>query len=155
MVEIRTTLQRLENKRDYYEQASTFTSDNGENKGTLNADLLNSPISLDEVNRVLFRAKSWKAIGIENIPNEILKCGRLAPVLYRLFNACFMHNIISSMWYKIIIQSVLKHGEDSRDPLNYRGISLMSTIAKLISTVLNDRICSYLDENDLVNEEQN
>ena len=87
LIEIRTTLQRWENELDNYEQASSITSDNGEHQGTPNVDLLNNPVSLDEVNRVLFRAKSGKAVGTENIPNEILKCDRLAPVLYRLFNA--------------------------------------------------------------------
>ena len=49
----------------------------------------------------------------------------------------------------------MKRVKDSRDPLNYNGISLMSTMAKLFNAILNDRICSYLDENNLLCEEQN
>ena len=151
LTEIRITLQRWENELENYDR----TSDNGEIQSTPNDDLLNCPISLQEINRVLSKAKSGKAVGIENIPNEIMKRDKLVPVLYRLFSACFEHNMIPSLWYKTIIQPVLNRGKDSRDPSNYRGISLMSTIAKLFSAILNDRICSYLDENSLLFEEQN
>ena len=151
LTETRITLQRWENELENYDR----TSDNGEIQSTRNDDLLNCPISLEEINRVLSKAKSGKAVGIENIPNEILKCDKFVPVLHMLFSACFEHNMIPSLWYKTIIQHVLKRGKDSRDPSNYRGISLMSTIAKLFSGILNDRICSYLDENGLLCEEQN
>ena len=153
LAETRITLKRWENELENYDR----TSDNGEIQSTPNDDLLNCPILLAEINRVLSKAKSGKAVGIENIPNEILKCDKLVPVLFRLFSACFEHtsNMIPSLWYKTIIQHVLKRGKDSRDPSNYRGISLMSTIAKLFSAILNDRICSYLDENGLLCEEQN
>ena len=151
LAEIRTSLQRWENELENYDQ----TRVNEDTQGTQDTDILNCPITLDEIKRVIANAKSGKAVGIENIPNEILKCDILAPILYRLFSTCFEHNIIPSVWYNTIIQPILKRGKGSRDPSNYRGISLMSTIAKLFSSILNDMICSYLDENDLLCEEQN
>ena len=150
MSEIRVTLQRCESELENYAKIR-----DGESQNTSNADLLNSPITLEEIMRVLTKAKSGKAVGIENIPNEILRCDKLVPVLFKRFSTCFEHNIIPSLWYKTIIQPVLKRGKDSRDPTNYRGISLMSTVAKLFSDILNDRVCTYLDENSLLCEEQN
>ena len=59
------------------------------------------------------------------------------------------------MWYKTIITPLLKKEKDYRDPLNYRGISLMSTISKLFSSILNEPVVGYLDTNRILCEEQN
>ena len=39
--------------------------------------------------------------------------------------------------------------------MNYRGISLLSCISKLYSSIMNKRITQYLEENDILAEEQN
>ena len=44
---------------------------------------------------------------------------------------------------------------DRRVPMNYRGISLLSCISKLYSAFINNRLTSYLEENDLLADEQN
>ena len=40
-------------------------------------------------------------------------------------------------------------------PLNYRGMSLISTVYKLYSTILNERLMLYLEKEGLLVEEQN
>ena len=45
--------------------------------------------------------------------------------------------------------------KDKRVPLNYRGISLLSVVAKLYSSVLNNRLLGYLENNHLLGKEQN
>ena len=40
-------------------------------------------------------------------------------------------------------------------PLNHRAISLISTVAKLFSDIINNRIVYYMEANDLFAEEQN
>ncbi|MES9880684.1 MAG: reverse transcriptase family protein [Sedimenticola sp.] len=59
------------------------------------------------------------------------------------------------MWYKTIIHPILKKDKDYRDPLGYRAISLMSTITKLLSYILNTRITNFLNVNGLLCDEQN
>ena len=48
-----------------------------------------------------------------------------------------------------------KKGKDPRIPLNNRTISLISTIAKIFSNILNNRIMNYLENNNLLVDEQN
>ena len=45
--------------------------------------------------------------------------------------------------------------KDKRIPLNYRGISLLSVVSKLYSAVLNNRFLNYLEDENLLAEEQN
>ncbi len=44
---------------------------------------------------------------------------------------------------------------DPRVPLNYRGVSLLSTVYKLFSNILNSRLSQYLEDENILEEEQN
>ena len=116
---------------------------------------LNRPITTEEVRRSLTAAKTGRDVGIDNLPNENLKSNVLIPVLKTLFKACLEHGVVPTMWYRTIITPILKKDKDYRDPMNYRGISLMSTISKLFSSIINERIVCFLDTNGILCEEQN
>ena len=117
---------------------------------------LNRVISMEEVLKVINKAKIGKATGIEDLTNEILKSPKLAQVLFNLFLNCFEYGRIPSVWFKSIISPIPKSSKnDPRIPLNYRGISLMSTVYKLYSSLLNERLMEYLEKEQLLVEEQN
>lgn len=44
---------------------------------------------------------------------------------------------------------------DLRDPLSYRGIALASVSYKLYCNILNDRLSQWVDDNNLLADEQN
>ena len=44
---------------------------------------------------------------------------------------------------------------DPRVPLNYRGVSLLPTVSKLFSGILNNRLVAFLDSENLIVDEQN
>ena len=56
-------------------------------------------------------------------------------------------------WKKGYINPLFKAGERS-DPLNYRGITIMSCLSKLFNSVLNNRLDDYLSENNIISETQ-
>ena len=61
-----------------------------------------------------------------------------------------------SDWRKAIIIPILKDpSSDKRTPLNYRGISLLSCISKVYSALVNKRLTCYLEEYNLLADEQN
>jgi len=68
---------------------------------------------------------------------------------------CFTNGIVPNLWCRSIIHPILKSGKDYREPLSYRSISLMSTVAKMFSYILNKRIVRFLERNDILSEEQN
>ena len=77
-------------------------------------------------------------------------------VIQSLFQLTFDTGIIPALWKKAIICPILKDpASDRKIPMNYRGISLLSCISKLYSAFLNDRITKYLENNDLLSDEQN
>ena len=80
--------------------------------GTWN-HLLNSRLYIEETIGALHRAKRAKSVGIDNIPNEILKCSGLLHVLHKLFHTCFENNTIPSPWYQSIIHPILKKRQGS------------------------------------------
>ncbi|VDI40930.1 Hypothetical predicted protein [Mytilus galloprovincialis] len=116
---------------------------------------MNDPISLEETKRALQSLKNGKAVGIDNNPNGILKSNNFTSILHELYNVCFLHCEVPDMWFQSIICPILKNGKDYRDPLGYKGISLMSTVAKVFSQILNERLVRYLENNNLLSEEQN
>ena len=116
---------------------------------------LNQPITLREIQEVISRLKPGKATGCDNLPNEILRQPRLLNFLYGLFNVCFRKGIVPSDWAKSNIKPIPKRGKDSMVPLNNRGISLMSTVAKVYNSILNQRLCIYTAITNTLSDEQN
>lgn len=69
-------------------------------------DILNSEITLDEVLKVLDKAKENKTVGIDDLPNEVLKNSNLCNALYCLCYICFHNGIIPSVWNRSIIKPI-------------------------------------------------
>ena len=116
---------------------------------------LNDDITLEEIENAASILNLGKSVGVDNIPNEILRNKVLYPIIRQLFNACFNLGVVPSQWNKSIICPILKPGKDSRDPYSYRSISLMSTVAKLFNSVLNNRLVKCLNQKDILYDEQN
>ena len=119
-------------------------------------ELLNSPITIDEVIKVVRKLKKNKSVGIDRIPNEILQCKEVTRILTHLFQSCFDSGILPSVWKQAIISPIPKDAKaDSRVPFNYRGISLLSTLSKTYTSLLNNRIEQFCDDKNLLVDEQN
>ncbi len=118
--------------------------------------VLNKNISLDEVNFVIDRIKNNKAPGIDKIPNEILRSECVKKCLLAFFQYYFDTGLLPQCWGQAIIKPIPKSkANDPRIPLNYRGINLLSCIYKVYSTIINKRLLTYLENNNLLCDEQN
>ena len=94
---------------------------------------LNRPIEINEVKSVVIKSKNGKSSGFDDIPYEMLKFDCVIEVIHRLFMLCFESNIILSDWRASVCPIFKDVNSDPRIPLNYRGISLLSTIYKIYS----------------------
>ena len=120
------------------------------------ATLLNMPISLQEVEAAVQRAKLRKACGIDTLPAEALKNPACVTILHKIISYCFEQGIVPKDWTRGVITPVPKQGnKDPRVPLNYRGITLISVPCKIYCDVLNRRLSAWLELNNVLVDEQN
>ena len=124
--------------------------------GTLNNEVINNEFSLDEVTTHIKLLKNNKSSGIDDILNEYLKhCPiELMSVIVKLFNIILNSAIIPTAWTIGIIKPIYKKKGDINNVENYRGITLLSCIGKLFTSLINTRLHKYLEQEKLLGEEQ-
>ena len=119
----------------------------------IEGDMLNAELTLKEVSEAVDRAKLGKSY--LSIPNDALKSDNAKRLLYKFFNLCFTSGINPGDWNFSNIIPIPKPDKDSRDPLQNRCISILCCVAKVYSNVLNKRIQTYLEANNILVDEQN
>ena len=109
--------------------------------------MLNMPISLDEIDDVLDKLKVGKASGSDGIGPDFYKvnCVMLREFLSVLFNKVYESNIYPKEWSKSLIVPLHKKGNSS-NVQNYRGISLLNIISKIFSSILYGRLLKWCDD---------
>jgi hypothetical protein len=118
--------------------------------------VLNSPISVQEVEEAVVRAKLRKAVGIDDIPAEALKNPTCIKLLHTIIVYCFENGVVPEAWQTGIINPIVKPNSTVlRDPLSYRGITLISVPCKIYCDVLNRRVSAWTEANNVLVEEQN
>jgi hypothetical protein len=101
------------------------------------------------------KLKNDKASGMDNLINEYLKetIDIISAPITTLFNAVFNSGYFPTQWTKGVIIPVHKKGP-SDDPNNYRGITLASSLGKLFTSVLNERLKHWSIANNIGTDAQ-
>ena len=104
-------------------------------------DLCNINLTEDEVLANLKNLNPSKAQGPDGIPMKILKDSavHLAKPITKLFNKSLEDGTVPSDWKRANVSSVFKKG-DRTDPSNYRPVSLLPMISKILERCIYDRI---------------
>ena len=134
----------------------TGSSNSYEPESDINNECLNRPFTCDEIERCIKKLKNSKAPGGDEILNEYLKITKdcMLPIYASLFNLILDTGHIPDQWLEGKIQPIYKNKGDSLDPNNYRPITLLSCLGKLFTATLNERLSNFLEENDLLRENQ-
>ena len=116
---------------------------------------LNLPIRTDEIHEASKYLKNNKAVGLDQISNEMIKCAIpfILPALKRLFNSILWNGYYPNDWKKGAIVNLLKGG-DRHDPNNYRGLTINSCLGKLFNTILNNRLVKFLESKNVICDNQ-
>jgi len=116
---------------------------------------LDAPVNVFEIKLATKNLKSHKAPGTDEIPNEIwkLRSPQLLLNLCTIFQLCQQSLQIPNKWCEATITPVHKKGS-KEDPANYRPISLLNTILKLFSTILNTRLTAWIRKRSILSEFQ-
>lgn len=118
--------------------------------------LLNSPITAEEISKCILNLKNSKAPGSDQIVNEYIKYSKnqLLPLYVRLFNIVLNRGVIPEQWTEGMIKPIYKNKGDTLNPENYRPITLLSCLGKLFTAVLNERLNVFLADNNILLENQ-
>ena len=141
---------------DLMEHFKNLNKDNNEPDNTLgnsiNSDinvLLDKEITNEEILTVVKNLKNNKACGLDNINNEYIKStiDVLLPVYVNLFNSILDSGEIPNDWLLGKIIPIFKNNGSPNDPANYRGITLLSCLGKLFTSIINNRLCEVVHIN--------
>ena len=113
--------------------------------------ILNGTITLEEVKEALEACRSKSSPGADEISFRVLKllddCGLACVVL--IFNACLRAGHTPQSWRTAVAKPLFKYDrhetQKASDPSNYRAISLLPTLMKLLERVLYFRISRHLE----------
>ena len=107
---------------------------------------LNEEIRDDEILKVIKTLKPGKAPGDDGISNDFLKStvNLFLPVYRYLFNKIIDTGIIPECWKMGLIIPLYKNKGDRADPDNYRAITLLSCLSKVFTTIVNNRLTSFV-----------
>ena len=117
---------------------------------------LNRLFTFSEVMKAVLSNKNNKAPGLDGVVYEVLKNNTCIGLLLNLFNFCLDSGLLPSPWLKAVVRPIPKNAKsDPRVPLNYRGIGLLPTIAKVYSALLGGRVGRLQESSGKLVNEQN
>ena len=113
-------------------------------------------ITARDVGKLIDALDTTKSTGPDNIPSIVLKkiCPEVAPILAKLFNRCLREKHFPDSWKISNVCPVYKNSGDQSSPSQYRPISLLSIISKLLESIINKRIMHHLLVNSLLSDQQ-
>ena len=151
-----------ENSAFSINHVETFVENNlsGNSGATASVDIettdsLDLPISREEVIKAISKLKRNKSAGSDLLPPELFidAADLLCDPMCKIFNHIFSNKSYPKSWTMGVLVPVPKKG-DLSDANNYRGITLTSIFSKLYSHILYNRLRSWAEENNIINENQ-
>lgn len=74
--------------------------------------------------------------------------------LHYIYNYCLNKCYFPQVWKNAVVLPFKKPGKDHSDPKNYRPISLLTALSKILEKLILTRLNKYLNENDILIDEQ-
>ena len=122
----------------------------------MDTEALNAAITEEEIRKNVKSMKNRKAGGPDDIVNEYIKYGldKLLPVYLIFFNKVLETSEIPEDWVIGEIIPLYKGKGNIKVPVNYRGITLLSCLGKLFTSIINRRLTIFIETNSLLSENQ-
>jgi endonuclease/exonuclease/phosphatase (EEP) superfamily protein YafD len=113
------------------------------------------PTDVNEVEALILGLKNTCSKGWDGIPNSLLKCQfkLFAPILTYIFNLCLQKGVFPVALKKSLVIPIYKSGNRNLIS-NYRPISILPSISKLLERILNKRLVSYLNKYNILSDNQ-
>ena len=118
-------------------------------------DLNFSRVTMMELEYHIARLKARSSSGIDGISNMMLKnlSDSYKDLVLKLCNLSLKEGKLPEEW-KVSRVTMIPKKQPASDPNNYRPISLISCLSKLIERVVGDRLAEFLEKNKLLLPQQ-
>lgn len=105
-------------------------------------EMMDNPITEEEVIRAITRMKKNKAPGPDGYPVEFYQLfqATLSPVMTKTFNSIMTTGEIPPSWRSSMLIPILKPGKEATACSSYRPIALINVDAKIFTTILSNRL---------------
>ena len=113
------------------------------------------PLTEAEVQAIVMSLKSKNSTGYDGISNKILKycVHSISKPLTYVFNFSLTTGTFPERCKFAIVRPVYKKGE-KKEMNNYRPISLLTAMSKILETIMFKRLEQHLESNSILNKEQ-
>ncbi len=124
-------------------------------KNTSNNNFSLSPITAKEIDSVISNLSSKTSSGFDNLSNKIIKATKsaLSKPIAKIVNKSFESGSFPTSLKISKIFPLYKSG-DKNSSNNYRPISQLSTVSKIIETIAINQLTSYLNKKQLLSKYQ-
>lgn len=143
-----------------YDQDFQILKNRIENEPIMNLSENNEPYNIEfnynELDLALKNCKS-SATGPDLISYPMIKnlSTKSKEHLLALYNEIWLNGEFPDVWKTSIIIPILKPERNPKDPMNYRPISLISCVSKILEKMVNSRLGWILEHNGLLSTRQN
>ena len=112
-------------------------------------------ITVSEVSKTPKDLKPKKDTDVDGIPSRLLKDGSdaLASPLSVIFNLTIQQNVVPAEWKKAKVTPLHKSGSKD-DPRNYRPISVLPVVSKVLERLIQKQLASFFDDHNLLCKSQ-
>ena len=113
------------------------------------------PITEREVRTALLKLDPKKCGGAKRIPASVYRClePTVVPALTVILNTTFTSQEFPQIYKHALVSPIYKKGVKT-DPSNYRPISSLPILSKIVETIMNNQIVIYLNANTLLSSKQ-
>lgn len=109
-----------------------------------------------EIKSIILKLKNRKSPGIDKISNVLLKKIPMKGIVFlmHIFRACFKLSYFPDEWKHAKVIPIPKPGKDLSSSDNYRPISLLNSLSKVLEKILVKRINDHLSTHDILSDDQ-
>lgn len=139
--------------------ASKFKSSSMVSNPVANSQSCGSMMLLEvtelDVESIILGLRTDCATGYDCIPSKIIKGARkvLVPIVTHVCNLCISAGVFPKTFKKALVHPIHKSGCKD-DVNNYRPISILSAMSKILERVLNKNLISFLESNNILAKNQ-
>lgn len=113
------------------------------------------PVDESEVEGIILSLKSNCAVGWDGISSEVLKqsCDNLTPPITHICNISISNGTFPNFMKKAVVHPIYKNG-DKKLVNNYRPISVLTTLSKILERILNNCLTNFLNRFNIISKNQ-